>query len=191
MREERLTDVGELQSWLTVRIARMLAEKGKRIIGWDEVLDGTQSLGLPKDVVVMSWRGVVGGLHASALGYQVIMSPNTEGCYLDYRHLDSAEESGNIGVSTIAEAYAFSPVSTGMDTCQQQLILGGQGNLWTERVYSARQAEYQCYPRLSALAEALWLPAEGKDFKDFSQRLEYHKERLRKLDVHFYPGRLF
>ena len=100
------------------------------------------------------------------------------------------EESGNIGVSTVAEAYAFSPVPAEMDADQQQLILGGQGNLWTERVYSARQAEYQCYPRLSALAEALWLPTEDKDFKAFCRRLEIHKERLRKLDVHFYPGKL-
>jgi hexosaminidase len=158
MREEGLTKEKELQSWMTSKICAMVSKAGKRSIGWDEVLEGTESLGLPKDLIVMSWRGVAGGIEASGRGHDVIMCPNTEGCYFDYQHTDDPEEIGNLGVSSIAQVADFSPLADLKDATAQNHVLGGQGNLWTEKVPNGRLAEYLLFPRLMVLAERLWNP---------------------------------
>lgn len=185
-----LSEEGELQSWLTVQFARMLEKRGKRPVGWDEVLEGTEKLGLPESLIVQSWRGLEGGKKASGLGHDVVMSPQTAGCYLDAKNYDDDLEPGMHRTITTRDSYSFSPVTPEMNEEQAAHILGGQGNLWTELIYAPRIAEYMLYPRLCALSEALWLTEADKDFDSFSRRLGIHKSRLDALDVVYYKGRL-
>jgi hexosaminidase len=189
--QKRLEETGlksprELQSWITVKLARMLEERGKTVIGWDEVLEDTERYKLPQSVVVMSWRGSKGGIEAGRRGHRVIMSPNSEGCYLDYRHTAEPEEPGQIGISTVYAAYSMDPArETG-----GAAVMGGQGNLWSELIYAGKIAEYMIFPRICALAEGLWTPPGVKDFDDFSRRLSVHQQRLDKLGFIQYRGPL-
>lgn len=188
MQEEHLHSEDELQSWMTVQVSKLVEKYGKRPIGWDEVLEGTETLGLPKDVIVMSWRGLEGGIQASALGHEVIMCPSTAGCYLDHKHLDSLEEPGNLGVATVRDSYVFDPIVDGMDERQAKMVIGGQGNLWAEKVCFSKHAEYMYFPRLSALAEGLWTAKERKDFESFKLRLPALYARLEALGFYYYKG---
>ena len=190
MKDEGLHSEDELQSWLTVRFSKMLEERGKIPLGWDEVLDGTERLGLPKSMMVQSWRGTKGGIKAASSGHNVVMSPNTNGCYLDYKQYDSPLEPGMYKIITTKKSYNFSPVPKGMPEDAAERVLGGQGNLWTETIYAARIAEYMTFPRLCAIAEALWLPAKEKNFASFKTRLETHKKRLDAMDILYYKGPL-
>lgn len=156
VRQLGLTDARQLQSWMTKEVCEMVHKAGKRPIGWDEVLEGTELLGLPEDLIVMSWRGLAGGLEASKRGHEVIMCPNTEGCYFDYKHQDSEEEMGNLGVSTLEQVARFTPTPSIMEASTKTSVLGSQGNLWTEKVTTSRQAEYLLFPRLMILAQQLW-----------------------------------
>ncbi|GHV17110.1 hypothetical protein FACS189493_4140 [Spirochaetia bacterium] len=177
-----LSAFGELQSWITSRLAGMLKERGRIAIGWDEVLENTEKFPLPDDLVVMSWRGREGGITAANLGHRVIMTPNTEGCYLDYKQGDDPEEPGQLGAATLERSYAMDPLPPGM-TVPEDLILGGQGNLWSELIYAGKIAEYMIFPRICALAEGFWTPRGDKDFADFQRRLPVHQSRLDRLGV--------
>ena len=190
MKQEGLSDENMLQGFLTSKFAKMLEERGKIPVGWDEVLDGTSSFGLPSSLIVQSWRGMSGGEKASSLGHKVIMSPNTAGCYLDYKNLDDPLEPGNLGIITVKDSYDFSPVSQEMSEGARRNVLGGQGNLWTELIYAAKIAEYMIFPRLCALSEAFWLSSAEKDFSSFSARLGIHKKRLDAMDIQYYKGPL-
>lgn len=185
MDKEGLTSAKQLQSWMTSEICKMVEEEGKRPIGWDEVLEGTEKLGLPSSLIVMSWRGDQGGIEASNLGHDVIMCPNTAGCYFDYQHIASFEEPGNIGVTTIEKTSEFNPIPQGMEKEKQSKILGGQGNLWTEKVTSSRLAEYMFFPRLSVMAERLWNP---QDFASVEKRRDSLEKKLTALDINLYRG---
>ncbi|AEE17050.1 beta-N-acetylhexosaminidase [Treponema brennaborense] len=189
MKAEGLRNEDEIQSWMTVRFASMLEKRGKIPVGWDEVLDGTERLGLPESMIVQSWRGIQGGVKASKLGHKVIMSPQTNGCYLDYKNYDDDSEPGWINSATAETSYGFSPIPEGSGI-DASFVLGGQGNLWTEVVYASRIAEYMMFPRLCALAECLWLPEREKDFDGFAGRLDCHKKRLETLDLRYYRGKL-
>lgn len=175
-----------LQGWFMNRVAGMLAERGKRMIGWDEILEGRPR----KDSIVMSWRGYSGGIEAAGLGYEVIMSPQTKACYLDHKHLDLPEEPGQLGVCTVRDSYSFEPVPPGIVPGAERLVAGGQANIWTELMPFGRQVEYMAFPRLSALAEVLWSPKESRNWNDFSSRLAAHGHRLDALDVNRYRGPL-
>jgi hexosaminidase len=186
-----LKKTGELQSWITARLVKMLGERGKTAIGWDEVLEDSEKFKLPEETVVMSWRGSEGGIRASGLGHRVIMAPNTNGCYLDYRHVDDPEEPGQtFGISTVYQAYSMDPVTPEMSDKEASLIMGGQCNLWSELIPAGKIAEYMIIPRLCAVAEALWSPKESRDFDDFSRRLTVHQKRLDSLGLLQYRGRL-
>jgi hexosaminidase len=195
--QKKLTELGlqkpaELQSWITQKLVNMLAARGKTAIGWDEILEDCDKFKLSKDAVVMSWRGDAGGKKASSLGYNVIMSPNTKGCYLDYKHINTKEEPGQLfeGSASVFKSYSMAPVPAEMNEEEASRILGGQCNLWSELIYAGKFAEYMIFPRLCAIAEAVWTPKEEKDFKDFSSRLIVHRERLDKLGVNQYRGQL-
>ncbi|MDR1636082.1 MAG: beta-N-acetylhexosaminidase, partial [Treponema sp.] len=167
--QSRLAGLGlksprELQSWISVKLAEMLGRQGKIAIGWDEVLEDTERYPLPRDVVVMSWRGAEGGIKASRLGHPVIMTPNTQGCYLDYKHKADPEEPGQLGISSVYQAYTLEPVPPGLSGEEAARILGGQGNLWSELIYAGKIAEYMIFPRICALAEAFWTVRDTKDF---------------------------
>jgi hexosaminidase len=136
----------------------------------------------------MSWRGLNGGTKAAALGHRVIMTPNTGGCYLNYRHVDLPDEIGRSGVSTIAQGYNLEPITPEMDKTAASLVLGGQGNLWTETIYAGKIAEYLVFPRICAIAEALWSFPENKSIDDFALRLPVHQKRLDRLGLLQYRG---
>ncbi|AEC02121.1 beta-N-acetylhexosaminidase [Parasphaerochaeta coccoides] len=187
IKQQGLKSVDELQSWSTVQVNSIAAHHGKKIIGWDEILDGTDTMGLPSDAVVMSWRGLEGGIKASDAGHKVIMCPTTQGCYLDYKNYDSPEEPGNLGMATVRKSYEFSPTPQGMSENQRHLVLGGQGNLWTEKIPFSRNAEYMLFPRLCALAESFWLGDE-KDFEDFASRMDTIYRLLDIMDLRYYQG---
>lgn len=190
MKKENLSSEDELQSWITVKVSKMLEERGKIAVGWDEVLDGTERLGLPKSLVVQSWRGMEGGKRASALGHKVIMSPQTAGCYLDHKPYDDPSEPGMHKIATVKDSYSYSPVTDDMSREQSSCVLGGQGNLWTEVVYASKIAEYMIFPRLCAISESLWLEKDKKDFVSFAKRLFTHKKRLDAMNILYYRGKL-
>ncbi|MCL2243108.1 MAG: beta-N-acetylhexosaminidase [Treponema sp.] len=188
-----LNKTGELQSWITCKLVQMLAERGKTAIGWDEILEDSDKFKLPKEMVVMSWRGDEGGTKASRLGHPVIMAPCTYGCYLDYKHLNTPEEPGqSFGglIAPVYKSYSMDPVTSKMSEEDAKLILGGQGNLWAELIYAGKIAEYMIFPRMCAIAEALWSPRESKDIDDFSRRLTVHRKRLDDLGINQYRGPL-
>jgi len=192
LEELELEKPQELQSWITQKLVQMLAERGKTAIGWDEVLDDSENFKLPKETVIMSWRGSEGGIRASGLGHSVIMSPNTEGCYLDYKHFNTHEEPGQLfeGSASVYKSYSMEPVPPAIKNEDSSLILGAQGNLWSELIYAGKIAEYMIFPRLCAISESVWTSKENRDFDDFSKRLEVHKERLDLLGVNQYRGAL-
>lgn len=180
---EGLSSTEALQGWFMHRVAKLLATHGKTMIGWDEILEG----GCSPDSVIMSWRGVSGGIEAAEKGHRVVMSPNTSACYLDHQATDSPEESGHLGVCTLEDAWRFDPLPAELPAASRSLILGGQANIWTELMYSSRQVEYMAFPRLCALAEVFWSPAKRGDFADFKHRLKIHRDRLDRLDVSYNP----
>ncbi|MCA8960636.1 MAG: beta-N-acetylhexosaminidase [Planctomycetes bacterium] len=177
---EGLTSGEELQSWFVRRVSGLLHDRGKRLIGWDEILEG----GLAPDATVMSWRGTAGAIEAARSGHEVILCP-TSHCYFDYQQADSPIEPGAHGVIPLETVYAFEPVPEELDETEARLVLGGQGNVWTERMASPRDVEYMALPRMSALAEALWSPAADRDFDDFRTRLDPHLRRLDRRRVNY------
>ena len=188
-----LNRAAELQSWITHRLVQLLAERGKTAIGWDEILEDSEKYKLSKEIIVMSWRGSKGGIKASSLGHPVIMAPSTGGCYLDYKHINAPEEPGqSFGDQTasVYKSYSMDPVTPEMSEKDAANVLGGQGNLWSELIYAGKIAEYMIFPRLCAIAEAVWSPREGKDFDDFSARLTVHRGRLDRLGLLQYRGPL-
>lgn len=189
MEELGIDSAGKLQPWFVSKLATMLEHRGKIPIGWDEVLDDAEHL--PGSLIVQSWRGIEGGQKGAASGHKVIMSPSTNGCYLDYRtYADPMEMGRQYATATVKDSYDFSVIPAGMSAEDAAFIIGGQGNLWTEEIYYGKIAEYLLFPRLSALAEALWLPQDKKDFASFAARLPEHKQRLRKMGLLFYDGAL-
>jgi hexosaminidase len=169
MKDEGLNNVDELQSYFVKRIEKMLKEKGKKLIGWDEILEG----GLAPEATVMSWRGMSGGIAAAKQGHAVVMTP-WDYTYLDLYQGESAAEPPTYGICHLKDSYTYDPVP---DSVDEKLILGGQGNLWSESVPNFRHAEYMTWPRGLALAEVYWSPKKDRNWDDFTKRME--KEFLR------------
>ncbi len=190
MKSLGLEKVPHLQSWITVRLVEMLKERGKTAIGWDEVLEGPDSFPLPLEVIVMSWRGLEGGIEASAKGHRVIMTPMTDGCYLNFKPLDNDEEPGHLEVCTVRQSFQMEPVADEMTAEQEKLVLGGQCNLWSEVIYASRIAEYMLFPRLCAISEALWSQKASRNLASFAERLPLHRKKLDALDVCQFRGPL-
>ncbi|MEJ2503114.1 MAG: beta-N-acetylhexosaminidase, partial [Gemmatimonadota bacterium] len=180
---EGLEDEAELQSWFIHRIEAFLNANGRRLIGWDEILEG----GLAPNATVMSWRGMEGGIEAARSGHDVIMTP-TSHVYLDYYQGDPEEEPLAIGgFLPLERVYALEPVPEELTDAEARHVLGGQANLWTEYIPTAEQAEYMAYPRAIALAEVLWSPAALRDPDHFLARLPHVLRRLDRLDVNYRP----
>ena len=170
IRQLGLKDDGEhtaehyLQSYVTDRIGKFLAQHGRRIIGWDEILEGRA----PSDAVVMSWRGSEGGIAAAKLGHDVIMTPNSHFYFDYYQSLDTdAEPFGIGGYIPMEQVYSYDPAFPELTPEQQKHILGVQANLWTEYVLSDEHLEYMLLPRLAALSEGQWCQPETKDWNRF------------------------
>ncbi|HEU4664230.1 MAG TPA: family 20 glycosylhydrolase [Dokdonella sp.] len=174
MRELGLADEDALQGWFIARMQRHLAARGRRLIGWDEILEG----GLPADAAVMSWRGTKGGIDAAKAGHPVVMAPSPD-LYFDHLQSDAADEpSGRPDLRTLADVYAFDPTA-GMDAAAAVHVLGAQANLWTEHMRTTAMVEHAAFPRLAALAEGLWSPREAHDGPRFVARLVSQMERWR------------
>lgn len=177
MKKEGLKDMHEVQSYFVKRVEKILKSKGKKLIGWDEILEG----GLPADATVMSWRGMKGGIQAAKLGHKVVMSPTTH-AYYDLYQGDPLVEPPTYGMVRLRDSYKFDPVPPGVD---EKLILGGQGNLWTEQIQNMRHAQYMLWPRGLAVAESVWSPKERKDWKNFIGRVEATFERMDMADTKY------
>jgi len=179
MRELGIADMDQLQSYFIGRMQRSLARYGKRLIGWDEILDG----GLPKDAAVMSWRGTEGGIAAARLGHDVVMSP-THSLYLNYLQTESAEEpAGSLNLNPMRSVYAFEPVPDVLTASEQRHILGLQGNLWNTVNSTFSGTLHNTFPRLAAVAETGWSPRERKNYADFLARLPAQLQRYRLLGI--------
>jgi hexosaminidase len=177
MKREKISDLNGLQSWFVKRLETMLKSRGKKLIGWDEILEG----GLAPEATVMSWRGMEGGIEAARMGHHVVMSPTTY-CYLDLYQGDPANEPATYSMLRLSDVYRFEPVPPDVDP---KLILGGQGNLWTESVATMRHAQYMTWPRGMALSEVLWSPASVRNWDGFVARLEYQLDRLDQAEINY------
>ncbi len=181
MRAEGLKGEAQLQSWLNHRLEEFLASKGRRLIGWDEILEG----GLTPGAAVMSWRGTVGGLAAAKAGHDVVMSPTTH-CYFDYAQAKDPGEPESIGgFIPLGTVYAFDPIPPGLSSAKRRHVLGAQGNLWGEHFWEPKDVEYFAFPRAAALAEVVWSPAGSGNFADFQRRFPAHARRLEALGVNY------
>lgn len=181
LQTEGLAHEAQLQTWLNHRLEQFLASRGRRLIGWDEILEG----GLTPGAAVMSWRGTEGGLAAASAGHDVVMSP-TSHCYFDYAQSQAPGEPESIGgFIPLATVYAFEPVPASLPESKRRHLLGAQGNLWSEYLWEPRDVEYFAFPRAAALAEVLWSPAEARNYAGFLQRLDVHLRRLDQLGVNY------
>ncbi|NVO20681.1 MAG: family 20 glycosylhydrolase [Bacteroidetes bacterium] len=184
MKAEGLKNEMELQSYFTKRMERYLNSKGRRLIGWDEILEG----GLAPEATVMSWRGIEGGIDAARLDHDVIMTPG-DYCYLDHYQADPASEPLAIGgYTTLKKVYSYEPIPPVLTQEQGKHILGAQGNVWTEYISTPEHLEYMAYPRAIALAEVNWSPKETRNWDDFSSRMEDQYKRLTYKGVNFSKG---
>ncbi len=199
MEEEELHDEEELQSWFIGKIGNYLHNKGRKMIGWDEILEG----GLPEGAAVASWRGTEGGITAAKQGHEVVMCPVTH-CYFDYYQSEDRENEPPafyyeipkeqqeqwgmtfVGLLPMKKVYEFDPL-VGVPEEYHSFVVGGQSNLWSEYIPTSQQAEYQAYPRGAAIAETLWspMPDSGRDFDAFIGRLSHHLKRLDALGVNY------
>ncbi|MDU8886986.1 beta-N-acetylhexosaminidase [Yeosuana sp. MJ-SS3] len=182
---EGLHDEHELQSYFITRIEKYLNSKGKKIIGWDEILEG----GLAPNATVMSWRGTQGGIEAAKQKHDVIMTPN-HSCYFDHYQVKTDEEKANEplaigGNISVKDVYAYEPIPEELTSEEQKYVLGAQANLWTEYIKTTDYAEYMILPRMTALSEVVWASKENKDWDDFSQRLKTMRKHYDVLGLNY------
>lgn len=184
IRQLGLKDEHEMQSWFIRQMDTFLSQHHRRLIGWDEILEG----GLAPGAAVMSWRGMDGGIAASKSNHDVVMAPGSH-TYLDHSPTrEKAHEPLSICCYLpIDTVYAFEPVPASLTPAEATHILGAQAQLWTEYISTPKHLEYMAYPRMSALSEVLWTGRSRRDFADFMQRLRVHATRLDALDVHYRP----
>ncbi|MBC3787609.1 glycoside hydrolase family 20 protein [Spirosoma utsteinense] len=181
IKREGLKDEHGLQSYFITRIDKFVTAKGRRIIGWDEILEG----GLSPNATVMSWRGTKGGTEAARQRHDVIMTPG-QFCYFDHYQGDPALEPTGFGGSLpLSKVYAYNPTPAELSPAEATHILGAQGNLWTEYITTSDQVEYMVWPRAAALAEVVWTPLALKSYDDFARRLPTHLERLTNQQVNY------
>lgn len=166
MKKENLRNEQELQSYFIKRIAKYLATKGKKIIGWDEIIDG----GLAPGATVMSWNGEAGGIAAAKAGHDAIMTPG-DYCYFDHSQSTNEDSVTFGGYTPLEKVYSYEPVPAGLSAKDARHIIGAQANVWTEYITNESKLEYTIFPRMAALAEVLWTPKQKRDWKSFEQRI--------------------
>jgi len=187
IRREGLKDESELQSYFMRRMEHFLNSKGRRVIGWDEILEG----GLPPDATVMSWQGEDGGIVAARQGHDVIMTPDKY-LYFDHYQGDRTREPLAIGgMLPLEKVYGYDPTPAALNAEEQKRILGAQANVWTEYIADTHQLEYMLFPRLFALAEVVWSPPhsnnDARKYSDFLKRIPPQLARLRRQGVNYRP----
>jgi hexosaminidase len=163
---------------------KYLVSKQKRLIGWDEILEG----GLAEEATVMSWRGVAGGIEAAKQGHDVIMSPNKY-VYLDYYQCEPAGQPLAIGgYLPLENVYSFDPQFPELSVEENRHILGLQGNVWSEYLSTPQYMEYMAFPRAFAISETGWTPGSKKDFEDFLSRFGVQRTRYDKIGINYFKG---
>ena len=172
MQSLNLKDVHELHSWFIRQMDAYLTNEGRRLVGWDEILQG----GLAEGATVMSWRGTKGGIAAARAGHDVVMAP-TSHTYFDYRQAPQETGFGKT-VLRLEKVYTFEPIPAELNAERARHILGGQGQLWGELIRDEPRREYMTYTRACALVETLWSPRQPRDFRQFHRRLTHHLHRL-------------
>ncbi|WP_252181074.1 family 20 glycosylhydrolase [Azospirillum sp. B4] len=179
MRALGLKDENALQTWFIERVGQYLAAHGRRMIGWDEILEG----GIPPTATIMSWRGIKGAVDAARMNHDVILSPAPT-LYLDsLQSRRNDEPSGRLAIVTLADIYAYDALPAELDAEQARHVLGGQGNLWTEYMMTPWHVTHAIYPRIDALAEGLWSPKDRRDWRGFLARLPAQLARYRHLGL--------
>jgi hexosaminidase len=182
--KNKLKNEDELQSYFIRKIDAYISSKGRKTIGWDEILEG----GLAPGAAVMSWRGVEGGIAAAKQKHNVVMSPGTH-CYFDhYQGNVNIEPLAIGGYTPIEKVYDYNPIPSTLNADEAKYILGAQANVWTEYIPSTKQVEYMAYPRAAALSEVLWTGKQRPGFEDFKERLRTHFNFLDTLNVHYAPA---
>lgn len=180
MKREGLTHMEEVQSYFEKRLEKIVSSKGKKFLGWDEILEG----GLAPGAAVMSWQGMKGGIKAAQMKHEVVMSPTTY-AYLDYMQGDPIVEPRIYALLRLNKTYEFEPVPEEVDP---KYIKGGQANLWTEQVYNMRHQQYMTWPRGFAISEILWSPKEKKNWEHFFGKVEQHFQRYDVADKKYAPS---
>ena len=180
MQKEGLKNYEEVQSYFEKRLEKIVESKGKKFMGWDEILEG----GLAPSAAVMSWRGMKGGIEAAKMKHEVVMSP-TDFTYIDYMQADPIIEPHVYATLRLNKTYQFDPVPNGVDP---KYIKGGQANLWSEQLYNMRTVEYMTWPRALAVGEKLWSPKEKTNWKNFFPRVEKQFERFNVSEVKYSPA---
>ena len=185
IKEKNLKNEHELQSWFIKEIEKFILSKNKKLIGWDEILEG----GLAKSATVMSWRGFQGGIQSAKSGHDVIMCPVSH-CYFDYyqSNPENAPAAAFGGMTTLKTVYSFDPIPKELNSNNSKHILGGQGNLWTEYVQTPKIAQYRVLPRMTALSEVLWSGPKKYTYEDFYLRLQDLQKRFDKLNWTYADG---
>ncbi|MCK4700572.1 MAG: beta-N-acetylhexosaminidase [Bacteroidales bacterium] len=180
MKEEGLENEHELQSYFIGRIEKFLLANNRKLIGWDEILEG----GLAPEATVMSWRGTKGGIEAAKQHHDVIMTPTTH-CYFDYYQSENKENEPLAigGYLPLEKVYSYDPMPEELSEEEAKYILGAQGNLWTEYIKTPDKVEYMTYPRATALSEVVWTQPEKKDYGSFLKRMEKHYKRFANMGV--------
>lgn len=181
IKDEHLEDVEELQSYFVKRIEKFINAKGKKLVGWDEILEG----GLAPDATVMSWRGFKGGLEAAAQGHDVVMTPVSHSYFDYYQGPPEHEPFAGGSVTSLRKVYQFDPVVETMTEEEAKHVLGGQANLWSEHVPTESHSQYMLFPRLIALAETVWSSKASRDWDDFSKRLQSAFQRYKYLGINY------
>jgi len=180
MKQEDLRDANELQSYFVKRIERIVNSQGRTLVGWDEILEG----GLAPNAVVMSWRGIDGGIAAANAGHDVVMTPMSH-CYFNYSQAKEGESKSISGFVPLDTVYGFEPVPQAIPADKVKHILGAGGTLWSEFFPNYAHAQYMTYPRACALAEVTWTDPKLKRWEDFSSRLDTHLQRLKVQGVNY------
>lgn len=184
MKDESLADEHQLQSYFVQRMERFINGKGRKIIGWDEILEG----GLAPNAAVMSWRGEEGGISAAGQQHYVVMTPGSH-CYLDHYQGDKETEPLAIGGFTpLEKIYGYEPVPAALSAENARFVMGAQGNVWTEYMASAAYVEYMVYPRAAALSEVLWSPKESRDYPSFMKRMKTMVKRYKSIGLNYCPN---
>jgi hexosaminidase len=169
MREEGIESFDGLQGYFTRRAGKILRKLNKRMVGWDEILEG----GVDKDAVIMSWRGIEGGIAAAKQGHDVVMTPASHLYFDHYQNDPSAEPKAFESISTLGNVYSFEPVPPELKQREASHILGIQANLWSEYIPTPEHAEYMALPRMAALSELAWSRHTERDWQDFSARVKW------------------
>ena len=182
MKKEGLKDTYELQSYFIKRMEKFINSKGKKIIGWDEILEG----GIAPNATIMSWRGEKGGVESANKGHNVIMSPNSH-MYIDhYQGAAGVEPPAIGGYLPLEKCYSYDPIPKDIAADKAHHVLGVQANMWAEYLYTYKQQEYMIYPRIIAVAEVGWTDLDKKDFTDFSRRISNAYVRLDMHDMNYH-----